>query len=247
MKKLVSAVALLVLAGCATTPKDDDGPMPPPPSQTNAATEQRLTELQTSMTELQTSMTELLERLDVLNDRIGRMEQGSAAPSPAASVREVAPPRAAELQPRPSEPQPAEPSAAPRPQQAPLVNARIADDYRDAIVLFGKGKLADARKGFQHVFDEDPTGDLADNALYWVGETYYAGGDYPSAMRFYKRVIAEFADQNKAPDALFKTALAFEKTGDLGMARTALEEVIRKYPYSTPAASAKSELKRIKY
>jgi tol-pal system protein YbgF len=127
------------------------------------------------------------------------------------------------------------------------VNARIADDYRDAIVLFGKGKLADSRKGFQHVFDEDPTGDLADNALYWVGETYYAAGDYPSAMRFYKRVIAEFADQNKAPDALFKTALAFEKTGDLGMARSTLDEVIRKYPYSTPAASAKAELKRIKY
>jgi len=34
---------------------------------------------------------------------------------------------------------------------------------------------------------------------------------------------------------------------DLAMARRTFEECIAKYPYSTPAASAKYELKRIKY
>jgi tol-pal system protein YbgF len=97
------------------------------------------------------------------------------------------------------------------------------------------------------VFDADPTGELADNALYWIGETYFAAGNYSEAMKFYRRVTAEFAEANKAPDALFKTALSFEKTGDLGMARNTLDEVIRRYPYSSSAASAKLELKRIKY
>ena len=49
------------------------------------------------------------------------------------------------------------------------------------------------------------------------------------------------------PDAMFKTGLAFEKSGDLAMARRSLEECIRRYPYSTSASSAKLELKRIKY
>jgi TolA-binding protein len=66
-------------------------------------------------------------------------------------------------------------------------------------------------------------------------------------MKFYRRVTTEFGDANKAPDALFKSALTFEKTGDLGMARNTLDEVIRRYPYSSSAASAKLELKRIKY
>ena len=57
----------------------------------------------------------------------------------------------------------------------------------------------------------------------------------------------EYSETNKAPDALFKTGLAFEKSGDLAMARRAFDECIRRYPYSTPAASAKLELKRIKY
>ena len=66
-------------------------------------------------------------------------------------------------------------------------------------------------------------------------------------MRYYERVTNEYADQNKAPDAMFKTGIAFEKIGDLGMARRSFEECIRKYPYSTSAAAAKGELKRIKY
>jgi TolA-binding protein len=60
-------------------------------------------------------------------------------------------------------------------------------------------------------------------------------------------VTTEYAESNKAPDALFKTAVAYEKAGDLGVAKTTLEEVISRYPYSGPAASAKLELKRIRY
>ena len=57
----------------------------------------------------------------------------------------------------------------------------------------------------------------------------------------------EYGDQNKAPDAMYKLALTYEKTSDLAQARTILQEVIARYPYSAPAASAKTELNRIKY
>ena len=66
-------------------------------------------------------------------------------------------------------------------------------------------------------------------------------------MSFYRRVSEEFAEQNKAPDALYKLALALAKTGDLALARTTLQQVIARYPYSAPASSAKGELNRIKY
>jgi TolA-binding protein len=66
-------------------------------------------------------------------------------------------------------------------------------------------------------------------------------------VRYYARVINEFSDQNKAPDAMFKTALAQAKTGDLALARRTLQQVIEKYPYSSTASSAKAELQRIKY
>jgi tol-pal system protein YbgF len=88
---------------------------------------------------------------------------------------------------------------------------------------------------------------LADNALFWIGETYYATGDYSTAIRYYGRVVHEYPDQNKAPDAMLKMALSLEKTGDLALARTTLQQVIERYPFSTPALAAKVELERIRY
>jgi tol-pal system protein YbgF len=227
MKKLVVAAAILA-AACASTQTPDTAPPP------QAAADPRIDELQTSLTEL-------LERIDVLNDRIARLEESGAAGSqPTEPVAEQ--PRRAESAPLHQTVQPQ-----PQPQQRALVGAKLADDYRKAIMSYGRGSYAEARQAFQAVYDSDPAGDLADNALYWIGETYFAARDYNNAMRFYGRVTSDYADQNKAPDALYKTALVLEKTGDLALARKTLQQVIERYPYSTSAASAKQELQRIKY
>ena len=89
-------------------------------------------------------------------------------------------------------------------------------------------------------YEADPSGDLADNALFWIGETYFAAKDYTNAVRFYQRVVSDYADQNKAPDALFKIALAQERTGDLALARRTLQQVIERYPYSSPRLQRES-------
>ncbi len=195
------------------------------------------------MNDLQTSLTELLDRLDVLNARIAKLE--SAQGERGAGSGEV-------RRPTPQPPSAPLPMQAPAPSassstSAPLHSAQIADDYRRAIVLVSQNKPAEARTAFQRVFDSDPGGDLADNALFWIGETYFSAGSYSEAMRYYERVAKEYPDQNKAPDAVYKQGITFEKTGDLGMARRAFEECIAKYPYSSPAAAARMELKKIKY
>ena len=246
-KTFAGCLLLLFVTACASTAANDDGPMPPPaPAPSNDA----------RLNEIQTSLTELLERLDVRNDRINRLEEAQGAPAAAQDERLTAragpPPAPAAAASRPApQPQPSR-VAQPTDNRQPatdnsLRSAQLADNYRNALLLYGKGKPADSRRAFQDVFDADPTGELADNALYWIGETYYASGDYTNAMRYYERVTKEFGEQNKAPDALYKIGLTHEKSGDLALARGAFEELIRRYPYSQPAASAKLELKRIKY
>jgi tol-pal system protein YbgF len=230
MKQLAVAVLLLLTFGCASMVDDAPEPVTAPPP----APDPRVGELQTAMTEL-------LERLDVMNSRLARLEE----PVPTAEPRQAAEPVVRE--------EPVVSQAAPRqqapaqPQQRALIGAQLAEDYRQAIMLFGRGRHADARRAFQAVFDSEPTGDLADNALFWIGETYYAAGDYTNAVRQYNRVVNEFSDQNKAPDAMFKIALAQAKTGDLALARRTLQQVIERYPYSSTASSAKAELERIRF
>ncbi len=219
MMRLAVSAAVLLALGCGSAPGEP--PATTPPADAHVA-------------EIQTAMTELLERLDVMNERIARLEQAQESIGATADLGR-----------RPA----AEPAAAPQtpPPQRAVIGAQLADQYRTAIVLYGKNRAAEARAVFQQVYDADPTGDLADNALYWIAETYYGAGDYGRAMSYYRRVAENYAEQNKAPDALFKLGLAQAKTGDLVLARKTLEEVISRYPYSSPAASAKAELQRIKY
>ena len=191
--------------------------------------------------ELRTAMTELLERLDVLNDRISRLEQAQAELQPADGRSQMA------EKPATVSPVPAAKPASPAVQSAAVVSAQIATAYRDAILLYGRNRMGDARGAFQKVFDADPHSELADNALFWIGETYFNSGQYADAMRYYMRVIRDYSDQNKAPDAMFKLALSYEKTGDLELAQKTLQDLIARFPYSTPALTAKAELKRIKY
>ncbi len=225
MNRSLLILCMLFSAGCASSGDTDDGPMPPAPQQQSA---------DARLSELQTSMTELLERLDVLNERIARLEAAGAVAVPA--------PR---RQPAPlADPQE---NAATVPVSRSLAGAELAERYRAALMLYGGGKFPEARKAFQQVFDTDPAGDLADNALFWIAESYYSAADYANALRHYRRVVNEFREENKAPDALLKIALTQEKTGDLMLARQTLNEVAIRYPYSTAAATAKAELKRIQY
>jgi tol-pal system protein YbgF len=228
------AIVCLLAAACSSSRKTDELPAMVPPAQPHSAPT-----VESQVASLQTSMTELLERLDVLNARIAKLEAGGQAIPPVQSNPAPAP--APAPVPRAAGPQ------QPQPKPAVLKSADVADSYQKALMLVGQGKQAEARAAFQQVFDADPTGQLADNALFWIGETYFAAGDYPNAMRFYQRVINDYPGENKAPDAMFKLAMAYVKTGDIGMARRMLSDCIKKYPYSAPAASAKLELQRISY
>ncbi|HUP50089.1 MAG TPA: tol-pal system protein YbgF [Thermoanaerobaculia bacterium] len=220
--RTTAAAAVLVLAlGCASS-------APPPPAPAGA---------DTRLLELQTSMTELLERLDVLSDRISRLERAGEELAAAASRP---------ASPAPATPPPAVATRGATPPSA-LRSADLAEQYRSAMMLFGARRLAEARAAFQQVFDADPAGDLADNALFWIGESYYGAGDYPNAISYYRRVSTEYGDQNKAPDAVYKLALAYSRTGDLVLARQTFQEVISRYPYSTAAAAARAQIERIKY
>lgn len=212
------ALLTLAILGCRTAVPE----LPPPaPAAQPAPVDPRISEIQVLLAEL-------LDRVEVLNARLQRIETAppAAAASPSAS--------------------PAASSSAPPPSK-PLTGAAIAEKYRGALALYGKGSLDEARRVFQEILDADPGGELADNALYWMGESYFVRGKYAEAMELYRRILKDYSDQNKAPDAMFKLGLSYVRLGDLALARTTFQQLIEKYPYSTPASAAKAEIKRIKY
>ena len=236
------ALALLVavLTGCESTPAEDVQPVPAP---TAAVT---TPQPDPRVAEMQVMLAELLDRIEVLNARLQRLETEGSVPQPQQQRTQARTTAATPASSTAARPQATSVPAAPSPQRA-LTGAAMAQKYRSAIELYGKGQIDNSRKIFQEVLDAEPNGELADNALYWIAETYFVTARYSEALKLYERIVRDYSEENKAPDAMLKMGLAYVRLGDLALARTTFQQLINKYPYSTPASTAKLEINRIKY
>lgn len=223
----VAATLLLATAWISSSCSSGSGqvPLPPPPE---VRTDPRVSEMRVQVTEL-------VDRMEVMQARLNRMED---ALSELASIRSQ-PQRAA------APARVAEESTAAVERYGSASNA--ADLYQEGLLFFARGQNAKARETFSKVYQTDPLGELADNALFWIAETHFVMNEMTEAIAIYDRLVDAFPSQNKAPDAMHKKALALVKLGDLTLARRTLETLIEAYPYSTAASAAKRELERIRY
>ncbi len=136
----------------------------------------------------------------------------------------------------PAAPKPSAPAASRPAGRAPAV----PPDYQRALsLLVDQEKPAEARTAFSVFLTDNPDGPFTPNALYWVGETYYAEKKYADAILLFKDVAARFPKHDKAPDALYKASLAYRQLGDTENA-VFLEKLLREdYPNSRAAGLLK--------
>ena len=165
----------------------------------------------------------------------------AAAPALPPPVPEPAPlPPVGEAVVRASEP-------APRPERPPepathLSPGEVPDRYREALDLLRKGQHEPAMAVFRGIVADHPRHDLADNAQYWMGESYYDQKDFDRAAVEFKRVIDRFPKGNKVPDALYKLALCHAQRNQTQAAKAALEKLLRSYPKAEVAKKARDRL-----
>jgi tol-pal system protein YbgF len=115
--------------------------------------------------------------------------------------------------------------------------------YERAKGLFDQGKFAQAREVFQELLGKYPKSDQADNAQFWIGETYYREKWYEKAILEYQRVIDGYPRGNKVPSALLKQGMAFEELGDAENAQLLFKELLAKFPKSGEARVAADKIK----
>lgn len=105
---------------------------------------------------------------------------------------------------------------------------------------FIKGK--DALKEFLKHY---PDHDLSDNAMYWLGEAYYAIGDYERAILTFDDAMKKYPKADKFPAYLLKEAFSFSKLGANKEAKVLLKRLVEKYPKSAEAKIANKRLKEM--
>ena len=100
------------------------------------------------------------------------------------------------------------------------------------------GQIARARELLQDFLARFPRDELAPNAQYWLGETWYAEKKWNDAIVEFQKVLKEYKGSDKVPDALLKIGMSFQAQGDCQNATLFFDEVIQGHKSSPAAKSA---------
>jgi tol-pal system protein YbgF len=118
--------------------------------------------------------------------------------------------------------------------------------YQEAFVYLNNGRYDDAIADFSRLIQTYPEGEYADNAEYWIGETYYVKRDFDRAREHFNLVMERYPESNKAPDALLKLAYIEYELSQWKSARKILNSLIEQYPASNSAQLAQDRLDRMR-
>lgn len=113
--------------------------------------------------------------------------------------------------------------------------------YQDLV----NGKYELARQGFGQFLVRYPNSEMADNAQYWIGESYYAQQQFEEAARAFQSIIHRYPQGDKISAALLKLAYSQISLNQRSSARKNLEKLINEYPASNEAALARTRLKEL--
>ena len=105
-------------------------------------------------------------------------------------------------------------------------NLALNKQYKEAIQVFQTLLAANTRHN------------LADNAQYWIGECYFALGDYRAAILAFEKVFT-FKQSNKNDYAQYKLGLCYYQLNDKKRAREEFQSLVDNY--QNPGLNSKAE------
>ncbi len=105
-----------------------------------------------------------------------------------------------------------------------------------------RGNLDLAREGFRDFLQRYPASELADDALYQLGDLAFSEGENQVGLEHFDDLLARYPQTEYAPAALLKSAFALEELGRPEEARDRLEQLVQRYPDAPEADLARERL-----
>lgn len=210
--------------------------------------EQDLRTVTGRMEDVSFQLRKLDDRLDKLaadiEYRLGQAKTGDAAAAPpsgsdsaaAAGAATTSPPAAAD----PGAPQ--QPSAAPPAQQTASLPPRTPrEQYARAFAQLEKRQYEESAAGFSEFLKSNPDDPLADNARYWLGETFYARGQFGRSAELFLDAYEKNKTGPKAPDTLLKLGLSLAGLNKNKEACATFRELNRAFPNAPDAVKERAD------
>ncbi|HTB68391.1 MAG TPA: tol-pal system protein YbgF [Steroidobacteraceae bacterium] len=231
---LLPAACALWLVGCATTPEEDpvlQGKLSDLDSRTSNI--ERVVQNQSLLTLAQRA-DQLQNEVSVLRGRVEVLENAND------TLRKQQRDMYADLDKRLGSAQVAGPAAGGPATGQPGAADQAA--YNQAFELLKAGKYDNAITAFSQFLQSWPQSSMADNAQYWLGESYYVTRDFQNAAAAFQSVLDRWPDSRKAPDALLKLGYTQAELKHTAQARATLTSVSTRFPGSDAANLAAARL-----
>ena len=200
-------------------------------------TRTEMADLKAQLDQVVRQTTATADKVDQVNARVDRLSQDVQASRDA--VRRASP---QPLVPPPGGTDAGAPvGSAPLSGSAPNPSALYSSAYAD----FSKGNYALAIQGFEEYTERYPDTELADNAMYWIGECNFSQGRYKVAIDSFDAMLEKYPKSDKAAAANLKKALAFVQLNQLGQGIEQLRFVTSNYPGTDEARIASDRLQSL--
>lgn len=125
-------------------------------------------------------------------------------------------------------------SLAPPPPEPALPEGSPEDRYEFALSLLRRGEFVRAESAFTAFLDEHGEDQLAGNAQYWLGETYYVQQNFTQAAQAFLKGYRDHRDSTKGPDSLLKLGMTLAALDQQDDACAAFDELEAQYPDVSP-------------
>jgi tol-pal system protein YbgF len=126
-----------------------------------------------------------------------------------------------------------------------LAAARADETFGRAFDSMRSGRYSEAIPQFREYLRKNPRSDYADDAQYYIGESYYSTRDYNRAILEFNEVLLKYPRGKRVPAALLRQATAFAELGDKVDARLILQKLVGEYPNTAEAARARELLQQM--
>ena len=211
--------------------------------QANDTTRKGFADQKVTVDDMGKDLRAIRERVDDTNVRVSNVREELEA---LRSSIPVAPPPAA-LPPStstdPNAPPPPAPTTGPPPSTAGLSPTRMLDT---AMADYAAGQFTLAVTGFEAFLRTFPRSEMADDAQFQIGESYFALNRWTDAIAAYNAVTQNYPMGDKVSQAFYKRGLAQERLGQIDAARESWNNVLQRTQDSDPVHTlAQQNLDRV--
>ena len=119
-------------------------------------------------------------------------------------------------------------------------------EFETALAVFRTGDFAAAQNSLLSFLRKYPTSGYASSTLFWLGNAQYATKDYKESIVNFRKLLSIAPQHARAAEAMLAISNCLVELKDIKAAKKAMEDLVKQYPTSEAAQTAKDRLTRLR-